>query len=123
MSRSNRTFVLRPCSAHAASTTETFDISADGRKALVLRIKTTTASGFSQTVTVSGVDEANSDLNTLLASAAITTASTVILNVGRGLPVTANVSANAVLPRKIRVSVTHTDATSVNYSITGELAD
>jgi hypothetical protein len=54
---------------------------------------------------------------TLLASAAQTGTGTVALSIGPGLPSTANVSANALLPRLFRVEVTVGTADSVTYSV------
>ena len=57
----------------------------------------------------------------LLASAAISTVTTVVLTIGPGMPVTANVSANAVLTRRWRVRPVHPNAFTHTYSVGCEM--
>jgi hypothetical protein len=62
----------------------------------------------------------------LLTSAALTESGVPyvrVLTIGPGLPVTANVAANTVLPDQLRVTMTHGDADSITYSVTAELMD
>lgn len=58
----------------------------------------------SLTITVEGKDPVSGKYFTVLQSAALTAVGTTVLSVGIGLPATANVSANAILPRTWRVS-------------------
>ena len=58
------------------------------------------------TVTISAVDPVSGALVTLLVSAALNAAGCTLLQVYPGLPATANVSANAVLPSQWQVSYT-----------------
>jgi hypothetical protein len=60
---------------------------------------------------------------TLLTGAAFASVSTVALTVGPGLPATANVSANNVLPDTIKVTMTHADSDSITYSVVAELVE
>jgi hypothetical protein len=69
------------------------------------------------TVTIQGKDPASGTYYTILASAAIVTSVFGTLTVYPGAAVTANVSANAVLPRQWRIAVTANNANPVNYSI------
>lgn len=69
------------------------------------------------TVTISGKDPLNGGLYTILASAALGAVARTVLRIGPGLPVTANVSANDILPEQIRIAPTHGDADSATYSI------
>lgn len=69
------------------------------------------------TITIQGKDNLSGQYYTILASAAITTVSTVVLRVGPGLTAAANLVANDLLPRTWRVSVTNGDADGITYSI------
>ena len=68
-------------------------------------------------------DDASGTWTTLLTGAAITTVSKVILRVGPGMPVTANVSANDGLPDRLRVDITHGNGNSITYSVGAHLLD
>lgn len=81
---------------------------------------TNVAAGPSITVTISGVDAAGVKY-TLLASAALVAAATTVLTVYPGAPVTANVSANDVLPRNFEIDVTANNANSGTYSVAYDL--
>lgn len=71
--------------------------------------------------TVQGKDPVTGDYYDLLASAAVTGAGDTYLLIYPGATVTANVSANAVLPPHWRVKAVAADADSLTYSITAEL--
>ena len=78
-----------------------------------------TAINLTPTITVSieGLDEATGKYYTLIESAAITTVSTNTLKVGKNVIESTNISAQDFIPNNIRVSVVHTDADSITYSI------
>jgi len=78
---------------------------------------TASSSTPSVVFTVAGVDTLSGKAYTLLASAAITGTGTTVLQIGPGLPVTTNVSANAPIPDSIRISPVHGDADSITYSV------
>jgi hypothetical protein len=67
--------------------------------------------------TIQGQDPVSGKWYTILASAAIVGVGTTILRVHPGAVVTANVSANACMPRTWRVDATHADADSITYSL------
>jgi len=69
------------------------------------------------TLTIQGKDELSGKYYTLLAGAAVSTNSTNVYKVFPGSTVTANVSANDILPRVWRVSVTHNNSNSITYSV------
>lgn len=69
------------------------------------------------TVTIQGKDALSGKYYTILAAAAITTVSTVVLKVYPGLTAAANLVASDVLPRTWRVSVVAGDADSITYSV------
>lgn len=58
---------------------------------------------------------------TLLASAAIASNTTTVLELGPGLPDEANVSAGVLLPELIEVSVAHGNSDAITYNILGIL--
>jgi hypothetical protein len=73
------------------------------------------------TFTIQGKDPASGKYFTVLASAAIVAASTVVLRVYPGLTAAANAVANDVLPRSWRVITTHSAGTNFTYSVGGIL--
>jgi hypothetical protein len=60
---------------------------------------------------------------TVLASAALAAISVVRLTIGPGLPVTANISANTVLPETMRIAVSVGDTDSATYSVRTRLSN
>jgi hypothetical protein len=58
----------------------------------------------------------------LLVGAAIVATSTVVMKLGIGLPVTANLSAPDYIPDVWRVAMTHSAATSFTYSVSVNVA-
>lgn len=84
---------------------------------VIIKVSAVPGGGVSATFTIQGKDPVSGDFYTLLASAAITATGTTVLRVFPGATVTANVSANAALPRVFRVSVAHSDAGSFTYSV------
>lgn len=73
------------------------------------------------TVTVSGVDRVSEKIYTVLASAAISSASTVVMKIAPGLTPAANLAANDYLPPVFRVSVALANGLTATYSIAGML--
>lgn len=85
---------------------------------------TAIASTPSVVCTIDALDPVSGKYYNLLTSAALTESGspyTRVLKVGPGLPVTANVSANDVLPSTIRITMTHGDADSITYSVAATL--
>lgn len=90
---------------------------------LVIDVTAVTATP-SVVCTIDGYDPISGKYYNLLTSAALTDAGapyTRVLKIGRGLPVTANLSANDVLPSVVRVTMTHGDADSITYSVAATL--
>lgn len=69
------------------------------------------------TVTIQGKDLASGKYYTLLAGAAVSAAATNVYTVYPGLPATANVSANDVLPKTFRVIATYNSGTSSTFTV------
>lgn len=93
----------------------------------VFIIKNTAGAGTSPTltVTVEGVCPETGATWTILATTAIAgaTPATTILKIGPGLPVTANASANDILPKQFRVkwAIGGSAGPSVTFSIAASL--
>jgi len=73
------------------------------------------------TFTIKGKDPLSGKYYTLLASAAIVAASTVVLRVYPGLTAVANLVASDVLPLDWRVEVTHSAGSNFTYSVGAQL--
>ena len=73
--------------------------------------------------TIDGYSPLSGKYYNLLTAAAVTATGTTVLQVGPGLPVTSNLSANTVLPDTVRVTMTHGDSDSITYTVAAELMD
>jgi len=73
---------------------------------IVVDITAITGTTPTCTVTIQGKDVASGKYYTILTSAALAAVATTLLTIFPNAPNTANVSANALLPRTFRVSVT-----------------
>ena len=97
----------------------TFDLTNANCRGIKVFVNTTAIGTGSITVSVQGKDPVSGNYFTLLASAAITTNVFNVYNVYPGFTVTANVSANDVLPRVWRVLVTANNANPASYTVAG----
>lgn len=88
----------------------------NGRGLHVVLDMTTVGTG-SVTLTIQGKDATSGKYYTLLAGAAVVTNSTNVYKVYPGLPATANVSANDLLPRTWRILVTANNANATTYTV------
>lgn len=87
-------------------------------KALFVVIdETAHASTPSVVFSVYGKDTTSGQEFLLLASAAVTTEGTTTMQIGMGLPTTANLSANKPIPDAIVLRPVHGDADSTTYSV------
>jgi hypothetical protein len=73
------------------------------------------------TVTVSGVDRVSGKIYTILTSAAVTAAGTVVLKIAPNLTAAANLAVNDYLPPVFRISVAVANGLTATYSIGGML--
>lgn len=85
--------------------------------ALVIDATAVTATG-TLTVKIQGVDTVSGKTWDILTGAAISAVGTQVLRVRPAITATPNVSANDVLPPRVRISVTHGNAVSITYSVT-----
>ncbi len=69
------------------------------------------------TATIEGKDPLSGSFYAILVDTGITAASTTFLQVGHTITAAANVAANNFLPSEYRVTVAHTDADSITYSV------
>lgn len=116
--RRYRRRTLLPSAARTATQT-TADQRNDGS---FLRIRTNVTAVSGSFSIVPKVQRKNPDgtYTDVLTDAAITTVSESVLEIGPGLPVTANASANALVGGPYRVVVTHGTADSGTYSVKAE---
>jgi hypothetical protein len=109
--------------AYASANTESYDVPTQGRKGIiVIAAVSTPAAGFSQTVTISGVDASSGITWPILVAVAQTdNTHPAVLQVSPGMVAAANTVANSQLPATVRITVTHTDATPINRTIDVQL--
>lgn len=90
---------------------------------LYVVVDITAVSGLipSMTVKIQGVDRLSGKTWDILASAALTTAQTKILQVGPGITAAANADEDSYLPPIFRIVADHTGTDSLTYSIAGVL--
>jgi len=67
--------------------------------------------------TIEGQDPTSGEFYVMLTGAAITAVGTTVLRVGPDMPVTANLSAQDMVPENFRVVLTHADGDSITYSV------
>jgi hypothetical protein len=75
-------------------------------------------SGNAVTAIIEGFDPASQKWYALLSGAAVIAGGQAVLQVGPALPATANVSANAPLPKHVRVRPSHSGAAKYSLSLT-----
>jgi hypothetical protein len=116
-----QTVTLLPSAVRSPAGTITSDeFNNNGATSIQLYINITGASGTTPTLAISlqGQDPLSGTWFTLLTSASLTGVTSVLQNVGPGLPVTANISANTLLPTTFRLScVTGGGGPSFTYSV------
>lgn len=69
------------------------------------------------TVTIDALDPVSGKYYNLLTSSAISTVSVNILKIGVDMENAANLAARDILPEDVRISIAHTDADSITYSV------
>lgn len=84
-------------------------------------VNVTATGGGDITVSIQGKDELSGAYYTLLSSASITTTGTTVLRVFPGADAVANQTANDIVPRVWRVSVTANNASPITYSVGASL--
>lgn len=88
---------------------------------ILVTIEVTAIGTGSITVTIQSVNPVTSTKTTILASAIIAGNGVTTLKVAPGLPVSANASANDLVPRDLNINITHNNANPVTYSVGAEL--
>lgn len=112
----NHTYTLLASASRTTTQTSADLINSAGRFLHVI-LDMTTVGTASVTVTINGKDPTSGKYYLLLAGAAVTTNSTNVYKVGPGLPATANVSANDMVPRVFQIVVTANNANAGVYSV------
>ena len=109
-------------SAARTATTASSDLTNTNGTGLHLQIEVTAIVDTPSVVcTIQGKASVSSAYYTILATAAITGVSSNNYRVFPGSTVTANVSANDIIPRVWRVNCVHADADSITYSISASV--
>lgn len=104
--------------SRASAETETFDLTTHGQHGLILVTDITApADGFSTTVSVLGIDDASGKSWTILDGAELTVAGTQKLEVREGLDDVAGAVAASQLPGTLRISISHSDSTSITRTV------
>jgi len=104
------------------ATTNSGDITNKDLSGIHLVIDVTSVTDTPSVVpTLQAKDPISNKYYTLLVGTAITSVGTTVLKVFPGSPVSANVSANDILPLKFRVLMTHADSDSITYSVSANL--
>lgn len=117
----NRPLTVLASAARTAST-DSGDLVNRSARGLHLIIDVTAVPGVDTvTFTIQGKDPLSGKYYTILASAAIVAASTVVLKVYPGMTAAANLVASDVLPSDWRVLVTHSAGTNFTYSVGAQL--
>lgn len=114
--RSNMQSTLLASAARTV-TTSSADQTNNNAKGLHVVLDVTSAGTGDITLTIEGKDTLSGKYYTLLAGTNVTTNSTNVYKVYPGLPATANVSANDIVPRTYRVTVTANNANTITYSV------
>lgn len=113
----NEEIVVFASAARTASTNSADFENMNGRGLKLVIDVTAVGAAPSVVFTIQGKDPASGKYYDLLASAAITATGTTVLTIFPDATVTANVSANDVLPRYWRVTAAHANADSITYSV------
>lgn len=87
------------------------------RGAHVIITATDSSGSPSVAFSIQGYDAVNDAWYTLLTSAAVTGAGTVVLSIYPGITAASNVAASNVLPHAWRVAAVHTGSDSLTYSV------
>lgn len=111
------TTVYASAARTATPDTMEFELGSDTDELVVVTDMTGFTATGSLQVTVAGVDRVSGKTWTLIQGASITANGTQVIRVGPSLPVTANVSANDVVPPVIRITATHGNGVSLTYSV------
>lgn len=115
--RNNHEVTISASAARTASANSADQTNYNARAVTVVIDITVIAVATTLTVTIKGKDTLSGKYYTLLTTTALALVGTTAIQVGIGLPDTANVSANKVLPRIWRVEITNSDGNSITYSI------
>jgi len=120
-----REVILQPSTAIAAANVDQFDIQnipAGVEGVFVVINVTAVASTPSVVFRLQGVDGNTGLTWDILTSAAVTATGQTVLRIHPNLPAVANLTAQDMVPPKLRVQATHANANSITYSVTAELS-
>lgn len=101
----------------ATTTQTTQDFRNEWGKSAEIYVNVSNAGTGSVTITVQGKDPTSGTYYTVLSGAAITTNSFTKYQIFPGAPVTANVSANDIMPFTWRIIMTANNSNAITYSV------
>jgi ABC-type proline/glycine betaine transport system substrate-binding protein len=104
-------------SAARTASVSSVDIANNAGKGLHIIFDVTAVATSDVKVKVEGKDPASGKYYTILEGASVTTITTNIYKVYPGLTAAANLVASDILPKTIRLTVTHANANSTTYSV------
>lgn len=112
----NKGGVLLPSAARTATSVTSSDVINSAGASVVVVLDVTAYTSGTLTLTIQGKDPASGKYYTLLTGAAVNSISTNVYKIGPGLPVTANVSANDLVPVAWRISIAGASTPIATYS-------
>lgn len=86
-------------------------------RGIIVVLDVTDAGSGEVTLTIEGKDQVSGKYYTILTGAAVSTDVTTVYRVYPGLTPVENLTVSDILPRTFRVSVAHTDANPITYSV------
>ena len=119
--RANSTFSLMASAARTATASSPDQNNYNWCGAHIIINVTSITATPSVVPTIQGKDPISGTYYTLLTGLAITTTGITILKIYPGITALANGSANDILPRYWRITMTHADADSITYSVAAML--
>lgn len=113
----NLATTLFPSAARTSTSLQSADQTNNYGSAIHCVLDTTAYTSGNITMTIQGKDKASGKYYTLLTGGSVSSISTNVYKVGPGFPVTANVSANDMLPTAWRVSIAGAATPISTYSV------
>lgn len=111
--------------SYTATASAEFSVAAGAKVVEAVVVQTSGTATPAYTVGIDGFNPADSTWENLITSASVasTGAITTVVQVNPGAPPISNSSAQRVVRRKMRVTVTHTNATAAVYSVNVHASD
>lgn len=112
---------LRVITAAGATTTQQVELKNSSAKGVVVVLDMTAIGTGNVTLSIEGKDKHSGKFYTILAGAAVSSNSTNVYRVYPGMTAVANISANDLIPKEWRVTVTANNANPTTYTVGASL--